>query len=1396
MQTLTITALQSTGTSSWRVAVSREVSFQYDATERDVHDPFTSEQERECQWYLEEYATRSPFEEGRARRFSQSIEEYAQDLFRQLDLRSVLSLHHSPADRQPEHLTIEIATLANPNPTLINQAAFHRLHWELLETPELWDSFFSKVTVVRKVPPDHTLTPEASSHTPPRSSNLPDKQTYNVLLVVARDLREHDNDALPDSVLNAHLRMQPILETLTDRPPLRVEVVRPGTFAALEQHLRHATQLHGPGYFDVVHFDMHGIVKMVAQGSQKKLSPKSFLKFAHPDLSGRLQLVSASRVAELLNDHQIDRVVLTACKTATSGDGMDANLAKTFVSKGMSDVLGMSFEFLSSATTTFAETFYRSICADLTSFAEASSEARGALRADAQREARFGIMVLVVDWYVPVTYASTVDRRSSYPVCVSSQSNIRTPASGIATKPTPDAALLVGREFDVLRLEAKLATNAIVAMGGRSGTGKSRLLRHLSYVWEATRFADRVLYVDAKFASGNGQTLLSMVINKLLWSGVSLPLSESDDRILSENWEFFERTALDERTSTILVLDNLDDALRLVEACDASNINETILPDLQKLFSIARRAPNTLSSRKSLTILVSSRWIASRWCNLFEIELPYFLLGGLRLASALNLAQKILGPPVRETPSLMAERVDALEDIVNLLDRLPGPLFVVLRQFHKMEMPLAEYYNALLCGRLDRRLKLGSETEQFEVGGSTFLSMLTPVLEPRLMSNWFSIPEPVALRTFYSLSVFWNEGPEWHRYTDLLVQTGILEGIEPASPTHEKDFLEKTGNIIWHLKDLDGLDYEGSSITWIHPLLTLSLRNMIQDADPACHYHLQDALGPSIWKGLFAELLHGMLQRWKAKNAGHTSFAGLAQSSKSGRQNLALCIEACLHTPLRTNEWPLQYFSSWVSLYRYTMTSREQSDFLASLSRALRKVVKFVDSDDSPELRNWHLIWTILHWIYEIVRPNISWDGNQKQDEFATRHIAIAKAVFARSKAYCANLEPIQKAIARIYRLEAVILLSHLQIDDAQKAWASQNDIEDNLYGICKDEDFHRLDPGQLNTKPWAQALLHLRRFLWHRMVSMLTEPENNARDVPREFFGRLIDTTSKDWGDMLPVVERMGYLPPDMSSQTAVNLFMSGQSSTPGKQLDRLEAYLRDGNTEKALSTCQLLLQPAYENGDWGQIIKLTTMMLDSSRDLMSIPEKWYQLHSIAAISSFHLGNHRHASINFAKAVHIHPSDSVIGEAENFLNGDPLALLKTGLGSVPPSGYARISIAVALYLWLRCDAESAKVTLNLLSPFLRATADTIQELFTDILQLRSTMSQWPFLDLQVIETARMFEEIESIVFCRDEGTGWKNPLQRNWVYFEDSIWPLYYAWEASNGQEAGKIHLGQGKSK
>ena len=55
--------------------------------------------------------------------------------------------------------------------------------------------------------------------------------------------------------------------------PVQVEILRPGTYKALENHLRNITAKHGEGYYHVIHFDVHGAVLTYEQFQHIQKAP-------------------------------------------------------------------------------------------------------------------------------------------------------------------------------------------------------------------------------------------------------------------------------------------------------------------------------------------------------------------------------------------------------------------------------------------------------------------------------------------------------------------------------------------------------------------------------------------------------------------------------------------------------------------------------------------------------------------------------------------------------------------------------------------------------------------------------------------------------------------------------------------------------------------------------------------------------------------------------------------------------------------------------------------------------------------------------------------------------------------------------------------------------------------
>jgi hypothetical protein len=77
--------------------------------------------------------------------------------------------------------------------------------------------------------------------------------SINLLIVTARPSGRRD--------VGYRTISRPLVEALDSANiPVRVEILRPGAYKALENHLRDSTDRHQEGYYHVIHFDVHGAV--------------------------------------------------------------------------------------------------------------------------------------------------------------------------------------------------------------------------------------------------------------------------------------------------------------------------------------------------------------------------------------------------------------------------------------------------------------------------------------------------------------------------------------------------------------------------------------------------------------------------------------------------------------------------------------------------------------------------------------------------------------------------------------------------------------------------------------------------------------------------------------------------------------------------------------------------------------------------------------------------------------------------------------------------------------------------------------------------------------------------------------------------------------------------------
>jgi hypothetical protein len=196
-----------------------------------ISDPFTEEEEVRLEWYFEEYL-RFPFvKQVEAQSAAASITAYGEALFHQIFANPEAYACYKEALRAGLN-TIQLEVAGSPE--------FHRLHWEALKDPNPPQPLTLHAVMVRK-----NLIPQ------PMRAVLRPSPTINLLIIAARPHRERDmgyrtiSRPLVEGLRQANLRMQ-------------IEILRPGTFRALVDHLEEVRDRYGAGYYHIIHFDVHG----------------------------------------------------------------------------------------------------------------------------------------------------------------------------------------------------------------------------------------------------------------------------------------------------------------------------------------------------------------------------------------------------------------------------------------------------------------------------------------------------------------------------------------------------------------------------------------------------------------------------------------------------------------------------------------------------------------------------------------------------------------------------------------------------------------------------------------------------------------------------------------------------------------------------------------------------------------------------------------------------------------------------------------------------------------------------------------------------------------------------------------------------------------------------------
>jgi hypothetical protein len=195
-----------------------------------ISNPFSDKQEKELEWYFEEHLEFPFTKKVRARNAATSITTYGEALFKQVFVKNanVLVAYRTAVQSGLNDVQIEVS----------GSPRFHALHWEALKDPESPEPLIVQATMVRK-----NLIPSTNQ------SQVRPSATINLLIVTARPSGRRD--------VGYRTISRPLVEALRQTNlPILIEILRPGTYRALENHLRDVTAKHGKGYYQVIHFDV------------------------------------------------------------------------------------------------------------------------------------------------------------------------------------------------------------------------------------------------------------------------------------------------------------------------------------------------------------------------------------------------------------------------------------------------------------------------------------------------------------------------------------------------------------------------------------------------------------------------------------------------------------------------------------------------------------------------------------------------------------------------------------------------------------------------------------------------------------------------------------------------------------------------------------------------------------------------------------------------------------------------------------------------------------------------------------------------------------------------------------------------------------------------------------
>lgn len=488
--------------SEFEATVSFDADEEYELT---LTNPLGPKRQEELEWYFEQWL-KFPFtDKVRAQTAAASLKDCGESLFDQI-FYSDRNAYARYRQIKRDDLRIEIA----------GSPLFHQIHWEALKDPELPQPLCLEVPLVRK-----NLTPR------PMTAETKASPTINLLIVTARPGELND--------VGYRTISRPLVEQLGQAGiPVRIDIVRPGTYEAFSNHLEDVKDEYGLGYYHIIHFDMHGGLLDYArfqeastekaqdetQLSRDRLSPiqpyqdlKAFLCFESDSEKIKVP-VEAGELADLLLAHHVQMIVLNACQSAKQKGETETSLASRLMLAGVQTVVAMAYSVTVSAAERLMKTVYQQLF-EHASLPIAIRRGRLELYNRKERRARFDQTVELEDWVLPVVYEHETQSLLLRPM-TPAETNDWYEQKVIKYQPPVTDYGFVGRDLDVLRIEKRLLKHNCLLVRGMGGAGKTTLLKHLGNWWQTTQFVKQVFEFGFDTQAWTCEGIIDSIARQLL----------------------------------------------------------------------------------------------------------------------------------------------------------------------------------------------------------------------------------------------------------------------------------------------------------------------------------------------------------------------------------------------------------------------------------------------------------------------------------------------------------------------------------------------------------------------------------------------------------------------------------------------------------------------------------------------------------------------------------------------------------------------------------------------------------------------------------------------------------------------------------------------------------------